>query len=177
MVSHVLYETGLTPKSNVTEIFERNFMPINGRQYNSRTHHRRNKNNTINYYTPDVTRFKQWINQRLPPDEGEIVDILTLQDYIQCVILAMFHEDFPNEKQKPALFYTSICYLGWRSSHDYNNIDNEYGNNKEHPPRRCIFLLLNQIQMMLVMQSHLNHMMVDTEPFRYPQEMTYMSQP
>ena len=113
---HVLYETGLTPKSNVTEIFERNFMPINGRQYNSRTHHRRNKNNTINYYTPDITRFKQWINQRLPPDEGEIVDILTLQDYIQCVILAMFHEDFPNEKQKPALFYTSICYLGWRSS-------------------------------------------------------------
>jgi len=74
---HVL----LSPQSNVVEIFEGNFMPMNGFQYNTRIHHRRNNNNSINYYTPDVTRFKRWMNQRLPPDEGEIVDILTLQDY------------------------------------------------------------------------------------------------
>jgi hypothetical protein len=130
LLFHVLYETGLSPQTNVSEIFESNFMPMNGRQYNPRFHHRRNGDNTINYYTPDVTRFKKWITEH-PPDEEQIVDILTLQDYIQCVLKAMFDKDFPDEKQKPALFYTSISYLAWRSSKDYNNIDDKYKSNED----------------------------------------------
>jgi hypothetical protein len=103
-------------------MFDDNFIDFtNTRRGKPTRYHRRYiKSHNINYYRPTVKDFKAWI-EKYPPKET-IVKILILQEYIQEVLMGMFHVDFPVEKI-PKIFYTNISYIAYRYNKVFDKID------------------------------------------------------